>query len=143
MTIWATDEIIRFRQQEIFNRVQEIEQEIRRLEAELNKLRNEKERLIAEHDLLDRFHDRSGIISVTTTTTVTRMTSRDRLTFEDVLKRIFEHAGRPMRMIEIIHELEKYGYKWSCYESAHSYISRLPHIEKIPQCRGFYQWVRV
>ena len=139
----TADDVIRDRQRAIFNRVQEIEHEKVRLQKQLEALDLEKQKLMMEHDILDSYDHRNHI-SVTTITTITtvRMGSKDKLTFEDTLRKVFDNAGRPLRMVEIINELKKFGYTWSRYESAHSYISRLPHVQKVPQCRGIYQWVR-
>lgn len=140
----TADDVIRSRQAEIFNRVQEIENELQRLEKLKSSLELDKEKLMMEHEILDSYDHRDHLsVTTTTTTTTFKMRSSDKLTIEDTLRKIFDNAGRPMRMVEVIGELEKFGYQWSRYESAHSYISRLPHIEKVPQTRGMYQWVRV
>lgn len=134
----TADDVIRARQTEIFNRVQSIEHELRRLEQQKKQLENEKERLMMEYKILDSYHDR-GILSVTTTTTTMRMETRDKIVIEDTIKKIFDNVGRPMRMAEIINELEKFGYKWSRYETAYSYLSKVPILEKVPQTRGIFQ----
>lgn len=138
----TADEVIRSRQTAIFNRVQEIEHEQKRLDLQKQALEREKEALRMEHDILDAYDDRGHISVTTTTTTTVKMRSHDKITFEDTVKKIFDNVGRPMRVTEIIHELKTFGYQWSTYTSAHNYITRLAHIERVPQCRGTYQWTR-
>lgn len=141
MIMFTADQVIRERQKEIFNEVQEIEHELQRLERQRESLLARKERLMMEHEILESYHNRREL-SVTTTTTTTktvRMGTPDRLTFEDTLKKIFDNTGRPMRMSEIIFELKKFGFSWSRYESAYSYIIRCPILEKVPQTRGIFQ----
>lgn len=136
----TADQVIRRRQMEIFNRIQEIESELRQLDRQKKLLEDEKTSLLLEHDLWNEYEDR-GSLSMTTTTTTTniRMGSKDRLVFEDVLKKIFDNVGRPMRVTELISALESFGYQWSSYSTAHAYITKTPILEKVPQTRGIYQ----
>lgn len=131
MNTITTQQIIEERQKELINEVQDLEQLIRNKQLELESLIQLRDRRIMEHDILDRvpradmFSMREGEVT------------RSRLTFEDCLKLIFEHAGRPVRMTELIDALETYNYKWSNYATAYNYITRTPHVENV--ARGYYQ----
>lgn len=139
----TADEVIRSRQGEIFNRVQTIESELGKMELQKVQLALEKERLLMEHDILDAHTDRGHLSVTTTTTTTVRMGTKDKLSFEDTAKKIFENAGRPLQIGEIIEQLEKFGYQWSTYQGAYGYITKCTSsIAKVPQCRGMYQFMR-
>ena len=56
---------------------------------------------------------------------------------EDAVKEVLKQYGRPMKMGEIITELEHVGYKWSRYVSAYGFIRKLDCIEK--SYHGYYQ----
>lgn len=66
-----------------------------------------------------------------------KLTRSESKNCEESVKEIFKQYGRPMKMAEIISELEEVGYKWSKYVSAYGFISKLDSIEKAHH--GYYQ----
>jgi alanyl-tRNA synthetase len=128
------DHVVKARQNEIINEVGEIEQEVKELQERIEKLQTKRQMRIAEYELLDRMQDRSLVFSSSKTGRV------DRLTFEDCIKRIFDNKGRPMKISEILKELEKFNFVSSSYQSAYSQITKKGIVE--PVSRGYYQLVR-
>jgi hypothetical protein len=135
---FTTSEILRNRKQQIFNRTQEINERIYALQMEMQELERERHMLLAEHEILERVDEKALIID----TNKQRETQRvSRVMLEDAVRMIFDEAGRPVRIGDLIDELEKYGYVWSKYQSAYARIKSLPFIEDTG-ARGYVQFVR-
>lgn len=123
------DEIIRTRQAEIFNQVQDLDREILQLTAAIEKAKATKEQRIAEHNMLQHISDR-GLMEEDNKKV-------RRIDFEDALKRIFDQAGGPMAIREVIDRLEQFGYMWSNYQSAW-YRLRSTKLLEPTGARGYY-----
>lgn len=130
----SKDFVIRSRQAEIVNEVHTIEEEIRACHKRIEELTQKRDLRIAEHDLLDKVEDRGIIVDLGNTS------KRSQMNFEDCMKRIFDNAGRPMKMSEIINELEKFNYIWSSYHSAYQRITGAGIVQVIT--RGYYQLLK-
>lgn len=130
----TTTEIIANRKKQIFNRSQEIRQRIYDLEAEKESLIREEAYLMAEHDMLERI-DMKGLIVDTVKRT------QDRVMIEDAVREIFDEYGRPVKIKELIDELEKYGFQWSTYANAYYRVKRLPYICETG-AYGYVQFLR-
>jgi hypothetical protein len=121
----TANEIIKHRKNNNFNRTQQIHQRLHELELEEQELRHELELIIAENDMLDHMEGRGIIINTH------RVGHKpDHLMFEDAVREIFENAGRPIRVKDLISELAKYGYTWSTIQKARYDISNSDLIEK-------------
>jgi hypothetical protein len=130
----SVDYVVRSRQAEIVKEVQSIEDEIRLAYQKIEELKQLRDLRIAEHDILDKADDRGIIIGLGQTT------KRSSLAFEDCIKRIFDNAGKPLRMKELIEELEKFNYIWSNYANAYNHITKSGHVQAV--IRGYYQLVK-
>jgi len=132
--MFSHDELIQIRQNEIFNEVQDIDDHIRQLCAELEKLEALKKRRLAEYDLLQRVSDK-GLVDNRGQTT--------RLSLEAALKRIFDKAGRPLSIGELIGQLREFGYMYDSlpYHTAYSRIRALGILEPTG-ARGYYNLLR-
>ena len=126
------DDLIQARQAEIFNEVQDIDAELLQLTARLEKLAALKERRIAEHNMLQNVKDRGLIANEHKST---------RVDFETAIKRIFDKAGRPMAIGELINELETFGYIFSKYNTAYMRLKSLGVLESTG-ARGYYNLLR-
>lgn len=129
------DTVIKARQAEIVNEVFEIESRMSELRDELERLAILKEQRMMEHQLLEEVGERSILGEHTPGRKSTR------LSFEDTLIQIYDNAGRPLRIKELIGELERFGYQWSNYYTAYSYITS-SHIVAPTGARGYYNVVR-
>lgn len=127
-------DVIKARQSELINEVYGIEQRIQELAAEIDRLTTLKEQRMMEHQLLEEIGDRGIMGDVT-------KVKKDRMTFEDVMIKLHESAGRPLRIKEIIEGLEKFGYQWSNYYTAYNYITN-SHIVQPTGARGYYNVIR-
>lgn len=128
------DEIIRIRQAEIFNDVQEIRREIIQLMARVEILNALEKQRVAEHDMLQHVTER-GLISGPANKKL------DRIGLEDSVKRIFDQAGKPLRIGELLDELEKFGYIWSSYQTGY-YRLRQTRLISETGARGYYNIIR-
>lgn len=145
-TTITADDVISKRQTELMSEIMDIDDELKELEERVHSLKIKRDEKIMEYDLFCRMEERNEIRITTTSTTVEirgrrgRLNQSDKLSFEDVVKQIFDKAGRPMRISELIERLEKFGYKWSKYGSAFNYITTSHVVEKV--ARGYYQIIR-
>lgn len=142
----TADEVIHKRQGDITHRVFEVDARMRELKAELHALEVERAQLLLEHDMWENYNDRNQVRMVHTTTTVEvtvgrKRQAQDRLPIEDCITQIFDATGRPMQFCEIQSALEKFGWRWNNYASAHNYIRRNGNIEPTGQ-HGYYNLVR-
>lgn len=142
----TAQEVIKSRQSEIFNELSLMDVREKELIADLEALRMRRDQRRMEYDILGRVEER-GMVRVTTSTTTTveatfeRHRPADRLPFEDCLRLIMREAGRPVRVGELISELEKYSYRWNKYVSAHNYVTGCGLLESAGK-RGYYQLIR-
>lgn len=128
------DEVIKARQSELINEVVEIEQRIVELTNELERLALLKEQRAMEYRLLEQLGERSCVDDLVND-------RKSRVSFEDCLITLYERVGRPLRMREIIDEMEKFGYQWSNYWRAYSYIRSLDIVQSTG-ARGYYNIIR-
>lgn len=128
------DEIIRIRQAEIFNDVQEIRREIIQLMARVETLNALEKQRVAEHNMLQHVTER-GLIGGPENKKL------DRIGLEDSVKRIFDQAGKPLRIGELLDELEKFGYIWSSYQTGY-YRLRQTRLISETGARGYYNIIR-
>jgi regulator of replication initiation timing len=141
------DEVLQNRKNELFNEITEVDKEIMEYNQKIEQLKRRKALRIAEHHILTDVTDRGIVLKskqlndiIDESRPTFAINSRNRLHIEDVLKRIFENAGRPLSIGEIISELESFGYIWSDYYKAYSSIRNIGVLERIS--RGYYQFIR-
>lgn len=115
------DEVIRNRQAEIFNEITDIEKK-------MEKLRAVKEQRIAEYNMLQHISER-GLMD--------EGKKVARIDFEEAIKRIFNQAGRPLSVGELIGKLEEFGYIWSNYQAAWYRLRSSRLLEPTGE-RGYY-----
>lgn len=141
----TADEVIRNRQNAITHRVFEVDARMQELKAELEALEIERARLLLEHDMWEDYDNRNQLRMVHTTTTTIEVSGgrkrSDRMPIEDCITQIFDAVGRPMQFCEIQAGLEKFGWTWNNYASAHNYITRNGNIESTGQ-HGYYNLIR-
>lgn len=137
MSLLTRDEVIRTRQNELVNEVFTIEEKIKELSEEIERLTILKEQRMMEHQLLEEVGERSILEELSRTSGK----KTNRLSFEDCLVQMYDKVGRPLRMKDLIAELEKFGYVWSDYHKAYAYITSTP-IVKSAGVRGYYQVVQ-
>lgn len=126
------DEIIRNRQAEIFGEIQDLDRDILQLTAAIEKAKSTKERRVAEYNMLQNINDR-GLMD--------EGKKVSRIDFEDAVKKIFEQAGRPMSISQLISQLETFGYLYSNYQSAW-YRLRSTKMLEHTGARGYYNLLK-
>ena len=131
MSIISPDFIIRERQKEIISEVSDIEDRIRTLQLEIEGLISKRDMRIAEHDILDRIDGRNELLNSASGK------MKAKIPFDDCIKMIFDHYGRPMKPAEIIEELKKYNHVWSTKTAAYQHLYKCDIIEKVTW--GYYQ----
>lgn len=130
--MYTYDELIHIRQNEIFNEIRDIEEEVLRLRTEIEKLEALKKRRLAEYDMLQHVNDK-GLVD--------NERKVSRLDFEAALRRIFDKAGRPLAIGELIDRLEEFGYIYSNYHSAYNRLRSLGILEPTG-ARGYYNLLK-
>lgn len=63
----------------------------------------------------------------------------DTMRIDDMLKKIMDDFGKPVKIGDIIEALEKYEIRWSSYTSAYNRLLNMGLLEKVPQTHGYYQ----
>lgn len=129
------EDIIRNRQAEIFNQVQDIDAEINQLKANINQLEHLKELRIMEHKMLQNVSDKGLVVEESNRVS--------RVDLEDALKRIFQEAGRPLKISDLIEGLERYGYMYSKlkYQTAYARL-RATRLLESTGAQGYYNLIR-
>jgi hypothetical protein len=142
-SITATD-VIKRRQYKVLDEIMESDRKIEELkEAIASEVRN-RDMLRMEYDMWENYGDRNQVrVTHTTTTTVelhhgSRMKVDDRMKFEDCLKGVMREAGLPISFGDLRGRLEKFGFIWNNYVSAHNYITRCGLLENAGK-KGYYQ----
>jgi len=131
-------EVIKERQEDIAVKVQNIVEELEELRAASARLLSNRDELQLEYDLLCKLEEQNLIVQLSADHDEVKTTG-DKVLFEDALTAVFRWTDGTMRMYDLIRELNKFGYVWSSYESAHSQISKHRMVEKVKGKRGYYQ----
>jgi flagellar biosynthesis/type III secretory pathway chaperone len=140
MNYITVDDVVRKRQAELteeFNQLKMQEQELNNKLALLERRLAEIEveyKVFEEADRRELHTPGQGLHSF-------NARRQDKLQFEDVLRKVFENAGRPLTVKELISQLEHFGYTWSKYNTAYAYLTNHELVNKA--ARGYYQLNRV
>lgn len=127
--MYTNEEIVQYRLNEIYNELMDLESEGEALKARLEKIEYLKKVRAAEYRMLQNVKDKGAIVAEDGRVS--------RIFLEDALKKIFDKAGRPMKIADVIEEVEKFGVEWSRYQTAYY---RLTELLKPTGARGYYQY---
>ena len=139
-------DVVQKRQIQLLEETNKLKAEREELVKRLNEIDKRNKEINLEYKLLESgLSNESRMVYTEKTITIETHSGRklrgDRMDFEQTLRKIFEAAGRPMAMVEIITELERFQYEWSDYQAAYKYIRNCNCIESTG-ARGYYQLSR-
>lgn len=132
--MFANDGIVEERKKQINNELIDISNEIQMHTAALERLEYLRNFRLAEYNMLDRHIDRGQLIE-------SSPRSIKRMHIEDAIRAIFDGAGKPLRVGDVIERLEKFGFMWSSYQSAYAAITNFDNVQ-FAGARGYYQYIR-
>lgn len=130
----TSNQIIEERKKQIHNELYDIAEEIQKHKAALERLEYLRTFRLAEFDMLDRHVDRGQFIAHSSRST-------KRMHIEDAIRSIFDGAGKPLRIGDVIEQLERFGFLWSSYQSAYAAITNFDNVQ-FTGARGYYQYLR-
>jgi predicted nuclease with TOPRIM domain len=136
------DDVIRERQRELIDQSNALRARLEEIKQEADEINRKMAKIYLESQMLDAQQDRGVVITHTETFTATisdrRKSPTDKLLFEDAVRKIFDRAGRPLPVRDIIAGLEPYGWQWSQYSNARNFIANSELLEPAGK-RGYYQ----
>lgn len=135
-------DVIKKRQGQLVDRSNALRMRLEEIKQEADAINREMSEIYLESQMLDAQQDRGVMITHTETFTTTIMDRRksptDKLMFEDAVKKVFDNAGKPLAVREIIAELESFGWQWSRYANARNHIANSELLESAGK-KGYYQ----
>jgi len=145
MTTQVTmDQVVRKRQRELLDESNALNVELQEIRLRAEAIDRRLAEINLEYQVFDQAGDRRTVTTVTRTDILTatvregRKSPSDRLHFEDAIKAIFDQAGRPMKVKELVGQLERFGWQWATDQSAYRYITTSDLVESAGK-HGYYQ----
>lgn len=132
--MFSNNDIVEERKKQIHNELMDVEQSIQQCKATLEKLEYTRRFRLAEYEMLEKHVDRGQLIGH-------HSNQIKRMHIEDAIRSIFDKAGKPLKIGELIDQLELFGYMWSNYNSAYVAITTFDNV-KFTGARGYYQYLR-